>query len=207
MMPAAKRVALKDDRLHVIVQHFARDAAKSRKRVLVGQDQVAAPGRQGELEVRGGPGREVGTPRSSDARAQRPEGTTLTILRPDLFQPSSVEAHEVAEPFPLAVEGRLEERRGGCGEALDLQAVQAQLSQEHGQQQGAGVVVGAVPLGEVGDGVAGVLEEPGGVGQALQVVQAPVRQVVLFSSGSLITAVASAGTIMASHLAWHPAIA
>ena len=101
------------------------------------------------------------------------------VLRADLLQPAAVEAQEVAEPLPLAVEGRLEERGVGRGEPLDLRPALAQLLQEHGQQQGAGVVVGAVPLREVGDGVGGVLEHPRRVGQPRQVVEPPVGQLGL----------------------------
>ena len=79
----------------------------------------------------------------------------------------------------LAVEGRLEERRVGRGEPLDLRPVLAQLLQEHRQQQGPGVVVGAVALGEVGDGVGGVLEHPRRVGHPRQVVEPPVGQLGL----------------------------
>ena len=57
--------------------------------------------------------------------------------------------------------------------------VLAQLLQQHRQQQGAGVVVGAVPLREIGDGVGGVLEHPRRVGHPRQVVEPPVGQLGL----------------------------
>ena len=41
----------------------------------------------------------------------------------------------------------------------------AQLFQEYRQQQGAGVVVGAVPLRKIGNGVGGVLKYPRRVSQ------------------------------------------
>jgi hypothetical protein len=50
----------------------------------------------------------------------------------------------------------------------------AEFLQEHGQEQGPGVVVGAVPFGEIRNGVGGVLEHPRGVGHPLQVVEPPV---------------------------------
>ena len=57
--------------------------------------------------------------------------------------------------------------------------VLAQLVQKHRQQQGPGVVVGAVPLLEVGDGVGGVLEDPRRVGQRPEVVEPPVGELGL----------------------------
>ena len=89
----------------------------------------------------------------------------MGILRADRLQPTAVEAQEVAEPPPHAVERRLEERGVGRGEAMDLRPSLAQLFQEHRQQQGAGVVVGAVPLRKIGDGVGGVLKYPRRVSQ------------------------------------------
>ena len=104
-------------------------------------------GRQGQLEVGRGPGRQVGPPRPAHAGPQRPEGPPLAVLRADLLQPAAIEAQEVPEPAPVAVEGRLEEGRRGRGDAPDLGAILAQLAQEHGGQQGPGVVVGAIALG------------------------------------------------------------
>ena len=64
-------------------------------------------------------------------------------------------------------------------ELLQLGRVFSQLFEEDGEQQRPGVVVGAVALGEVGNGVTGVLKQAGAVAHALQVVQAPVGQLGL----------------------------
>ncbi len=135
--------------------------------------------RQGQLEVGRGPRRQVGPRRPADARAQRPDGAPVRVLRPDLLQPAAVERQEVAEPLRLGVERRLKERGVPRREPVDLALALAQFLEQNGQQERAGVVVGAVALREVRDRVRGVLEHPGRVGHPRQVVEPPVGQVGL----------------------------
>ena len=101
----------------------------------------------------------------------------MAVVRADLLEPAAVEAQEVAEPAPAAVEGVIQERGVGRRQPVDLRRALAELLQEHGQQQRAGVVVGAVALGEIGDRRGGVLEHAGRVGHAHQVVEPPAGQI------------------------------
>src|SRR5262249_57823458 len=86
--------------------------------------------RQGQPEVRGGPGRQVGSPRSADAGAEGPEGPPVRVLRTDLFQPAAVEAQEGTESPPLPVEGCLEERGVGRGKPMDSRPPPAPFFQD-----------------------------------------------------------------------------
>ena len=98
-------------------------------------------------------------------RAQR--ASAVAVVRADLLEPAAVETHEVAEPAALAVEGGVAGTRrrswpagSTCGDPAPSS------SRSTVKQQGPGVVVGAVALGEVGNRVAGVLEQAGRVGHA-----------------------------------------
>jgi len=87
---------------------------------------------------------------------------------PTLLQPAAVEPQEVAEPFRLGVERGLEKCGVPCREPLDLRPALPEFLQQHREQQRAGVVVGAVSLVVIGNGVCRVLEHPGRVGHPRQ---------------------------------------
>ena len=122
-----------------------------------------------DLEARGtASGRRPGP----SAQSARPWQSS----EPCVLQPAAVEAQEVAEPPRAGIEGVLQERRVGRGQRPHALRLLPQLFQQHGEHEGAGVVVGAVALGEVRHGEDGVLEDAGRVGHPREVVELQLRQ-------------------------------
>ena len=121
---------------------------------------------------------EAALARLRDAKAQRPQRVALAILRAGRVQPAAVEAHEIVEAPARPVEGVVEERRVGGGAGAKGRGIVAQLLQHHRQNQGAGVVVRAIALGEIRHREAGVLKDAGRIAHAIQVVELQVRQLL-----------------------------
>ena len=78
----------------------------------------------------------------------------------------------------------LEKRGGGGLQALDFLPALAEFLEERGEDQRAGVVIGAIPVIEPRHGVDGVLENPGGIAHSKEVSKAPRREA--FSGGARI---------------------
>ncbi|GBD08870.1 hypothetical protein HRbin22_01113 [Candidatus Thermoflexus japonica] len=131
-------------------------------------------GRPGLPEQRGGDGLNILRP-ERHGFAQRPEGTTVRILGSDLLKPSSVIAHEVAEPPALGVPG-VDQKRQICFHQREKGGIPAPHPFPHDHQQPAGVVVGAVAEAAIRDDALRVLEEARVVGELAQVLQAYGRQ-------------------------------
>ena len=109
-----------------------------------------------------------------DRPTQAPRSETAHGPDPISIPPLPATAVKLAKFGPLiAVERRLEERRGRRGHAVDLGLFVAEVVEKHGQQECPGVVVRAVTFLEVWDGVRGVLEDPGGIGHPLEMVESP----------------------------------
>ena len=174
--PVAQRVAHLAGRPRPAEPVEVQADAQQRRGPPSGRDHLGGR-RQRLVEELRGPELQVPPPRTAHARPQRPERPAIAVVGPDLLQPGAVEAHEVAEPPLRPVEGVIQERGVGRRQPVDLPRALAELLQEHGQQERPGVVVGAVPLGEMGDRRAGVLEQPGRVGHPHQVVEPPAGQV------------------------------
>ncbi len=102
-----------------------------------------------------------------------PKRAAVAVLAADLFQPLALVAHEIAE----APAGFLE-RGGKKREVARRQQVEVFLRRRHrgvlqqiAQQEGAGVVIGAIALEQVRHVVDRVLEDARAVGHACHVVE------------------------------------
>ena len=113
---------------------------------------------------------------TSHAYAQCPEGSALTVLRSLFIQPAPVEAQVVVKAFGFEIESMMEESRGGGGECPHGLRVLAQFTEQHGEDEGAGVIVGAVAFGKIRNTEDSVLEDAGGIGHAREVTQLDGRQ-------------------------------
>ena len=90
--------------------------------------------------------------------AERPKRPGMAIFRPLLVEPSPVEAEEVMETPGGAIERMAQKRGVRGGQRAHALRLFAEIFEQHGENEGAGIVVGAVAFGEVGDAENGVLE-------------------------------------------------
>ena len=108
--------------------------------------------------------------RASHACAQRPERPPMTVLRSLLVQPAPVKAQVVVEAIRFEIERVMEERGGGGGQCPHGLRILAQFTEQDGENEGPGVVVGAVAFGKIRNAEDGVLEDSGGVGHPRQMI-------------------------------------
>ena len=114
--------------------------------------------------------------RAAHAHAQRPQRPAVRILRALFIEPAAVEAQVVVEAPGLGIERVMQERRVSGGQRPHALRLFLHLVQQHGENEGARVVVRAVAFGEIRHGEQGVLEEAGRVGHPRQMVQLQLRQ-------------------------------
>ena len=100
----------------------------------------------------------------------------MGVLGADGFEPAAVVAHEVAKASGGRIERVGEKRDTRGGELVEGGGCFAVLFPEQGEEEGAGVVVGAVAVGEVGHGEQGVLQHAGGVTHAQDVIEFELGQ-------------------------------
>src|ERR1700683_3818098 len=86
-------------------------------------------GRQSQREKLSSHASEAGIGGTPHAHAQRPERSSLTVLRSLFIQPAAVEAHEVVEPFRFEIEGVMEKSRAGRGQSPYAFRFLSQLTQ------------------------------------------------------------------------------
>ena len=84
--------------------------------------------------------------RASHARAQRPQRSPVAILRSLFIEPAPVKAHVVVEPLCLEIERVMQKGRVGGGQRSARAPDPPPILQQHRQDEGAGVIVGAIAL-------------------------------------------------------------
>ncbi len=93
------------------------------------------------------------------------------IVRALHIEPVPIEAQEISEMARVTVERVVQKRRVGCGRAIDIERVVAELLQKYRQHERAGVVVQAVAFMKVGNGIRRMLQHAGRIGQLPQMLQ------------------------------------
>src|SRR4051794_37914383 len=84
--------------------------------------------------------------RASDTHPQSPQCSAVTVLRPLLVQPATVEAQMIMEPFRLGIERMVKERRGRGGDASEALGVLTQLRENESEDECPRIVVRAITL-------------------------------------------------------------
>src|SRR5437667_2518309 len=114
--------------------------------------------------------------RTSDANAQRPKRSTVTVLRSLIVEPAPVKTHVVVETLRLDIECVVKKRGAGCGECPRAFRVPSQLTKQHREDECARVIIGAIAFGKIGDTEDSVLEHSRRVGHAGEMTQLQLRQ-------------------------------
>lgn len=117
---------------------------------------------------------------SPNADAEGPQGATMTVFAAGVFEPLSAMAHEVAEAPGFVVEGGREEGEVAGDELIEVLfgGLAAEFVEKVAEDEGAGVVIDAIPFMEIGDVERGVLEDAGAVAHANDVVESQWREVI-----------------------------
>src|SRR5271169_4351427 len=95
----------------------------------------------------------------------------MTILGSLLVQPMAIEAHVVMKSSARRVEGVMQKSSAGAGQAPLLLRIVGQLPDQHRQNKGPGIVIGAVAFAEIRHAENGMLKDAGGVRHARKVRQ------------------------------------
>ena len=112
--------------------------------------------------------------RAASAVADGPERAAVAVFATGFLKPEATMAHEVAEAAGLIVEGGGEEGKVAGGEVIEVLRgrLSAKFIEEVAEDEGAGVIVGAVAFVEIGDIKDGVLVDAGAVRHAHDVIEA-----------------------------------
>jgi hypothetical protein len=104
----------------------------------------------------------------------------MRILGTDLLHPLPGIGHEVAKAPIFFIIGIQKKSEIMTAESIKAPAVGRQVALPHGgRQQRAGIVIGAVAMDAIGDGVVGMLQDAGIVGKGFQVIQLDLRELEL----------------------------
>ena len=107
----------------------------------------------------------------------------MAVFGTVFLEPFAVETHEIAETPGVADKRVLEESGVSRAGDADFGRAFVESLEEHGEQESAGVVVGAIAVVEPRHGENGVLVDTGAVGHAQEMIEPPRRQAGMLAEG------------------------
>ena len=144
--------------------------------------------RHRELEQTSGGASQCRICGAAEEGSKCPQRASVRVFGSLVFHPTVIVAEEVSKPFLLWIEGMLQERqipegpiwveRLAFGGQLDTRFLHAQLVQQNSKNKCAGVVVGGVSLGPIGNGKDRMLQHSGVVGECIHVIEFQVGKLI-----------------------------
>ena len=109
--------------------------------------------------------------RPAHAGAQRPECSTVTVLRSLFIKPAAVKAHVVVKALRFEIERVMKKGRAGSGNAPHAFRVLSQFTQLHREDERPRIIVGAIAFGKIRNAENGVLEDSGRISHPGEMTQ------------------------------------